>query len=156
MRGHIPVVLALLMLSALPASAQVTFDGCVDFRGVPVASVLNAQVNDVAVANWAPNGAPVIHYNPYVLARLSPQTRVFFYAHECAHHALAHAIRNIPFEREQEADCWAVRALVARGVLNPDGDVAAVQRDLSFSPGDWTHVPGPRRAFNLRACLASP
>jgi hypothetical protein len=135
------------------ASAQVTFDGCVDFRGIPVASILNPQLPDVAAANWAPNQAPIIIYNPYVLARLSPQTRLFFYAHECAHHALAHGIRNIPFAQEQEADCWAIRTLVARRMLDPYRDVAAIQQDLSFSPGDWTHVPGPRRAFNLRACL---
>jgi hypothetical protein len=146
----------LLLLSVClsrPASAQVTFDGCVDFRGFPVASILNPAVPDVATAGWAPNGAPVIQYNPHVLARLSPPTRVFFYAHECAHHVLGHGIRNIPFQQEQEADCWAIRTLVARGALRHGSDVEAVQRDLSFSPGDWTHVPGPRRAFNLRGCL---
>jgi len=135
------------------AAAQVTFDGCSDFRGIAVASIMNTNLPDVAAANWAPNGAPIIMYNPYVLARLSPQTRLFFYAHECAHHALGHAIRSIPFHQEQEADCWGIRTLVARGALNGSQDVMAVQNDLSFSPGDWTHVPGPRRAINLRACL---
>lgn len=135
------------------AIAQVTFEGCVDIRGLPVASVLNYNVPDVAMANLAPNGAPVIQYNPMVLARLSAQTRVFFYAHECAHHALGHAFMSIPFQQEQDADCWAIRTLVHRGILNSGDDVTAVQRDLSFSPGDWTHVPGPQRQFNLRACL---
>ena len=150
-----PSILGLFIAFFAPgvAGAQVTFDGCVDFRGVPVASLLNGGLNDVAMATWAPNGGPVIQYNPNVLIRLSPQTRMFFYAHECAHHALAHGIRNIPFSQEPEADCWAIRNLVGRGALNVVRDVAAVQGDLSFSPGDWTHVPGPRRAINLRACL---
>ena len=65
---------------------------------------------------------------------------------------LAHGIRNIPFQQEQEADCWSIRTLVGRRMLSAL-DVAVVQRDLSFSPGDWTHVPGGQRAFNLRACL---
>jgi hypothetical protein len=148
------ILLAFVLGVGVPgvAAAQVTFEGCVDFRGFPVASVLNTAVPDVAMASWAPNGTPVIQYNPNVLVRLSPQTRVFFYGHECAHHALAHAIRNIPFAQEQEADCWAIRTLVGRGALS-GRDVMAVQNDLSFSPGDWTHVPGPQRAFNLRACL---
>jgi len=150
-----PIILGFFLVGVLlpgVAGAQVTFDGCADFRGLPVASVLNGGLGDVAMASWAPNGAPVIQYNPNVLVRLSPQTRTFFYAHECAHHALAHGIRNIPFSQEQEADCWAIQTLVGRGALSLR-DVQAVQNDLSFSPGDWTHVPGPRRAFNLRACL---
>ena len=133
--------------------AQVTFDGCSDFRGLPVASILNPALPDVAMASLAPNGAPIIQYNPNVLITLSPQTRMFFYAHECAHHALAHMARNIPFRQEQEADCWAIQTLVQRGIFTLQGDVAAVQRDLAFSPGDWTHVPGPQRQFNLQACL---
>lgn len=144
----------LFVLSVRVAGAQVTFDGCVDFRGIPVASVLNPALRDVAMASWAGNGAPIIQYNPGVLAQMAPQTRMFFYAHECAHHALAHGVRNIPLQQEQEADCWAIRTLVGRGILNAGSDVQAVQLDLSFSPGDWTHVPGPQRQFNLRACLA--
>jgi hypothetical protein len=148
------LTLAILLLAGRAADAQpVTFDGCVDFRGVPVASVLNQALPDVAMAHIAPNGAPIIQYNPHVLERLSPQTRLFFYAHECAHHALAHLARHVPFQQEQEADCWAIRTLVQAGRLDPNGDVGAVQQDLFFSPGDWTHVPGPQRQFNLRACL---
>jgi len=147
------LVVSAMLIFAGNAHAQVTFDGCVDFRGLPVASILNFNLPDVAMASWAPNGAPVIQYNPRVLAQLAPQTRVFFYAHECAHHALAHTIRNIPFQQEQEADCWAIQTLVQRGTLDPGRDVTVVQRDLSFSSGDWTHVPGPQRQFNLRACL---
>jgi len=153
MRTIVVSAFTMVIVSTGFANAQITFDGCVDFRGVPVASILDVTVPDVAVARWAPNSAPVILYNPNVLARLAPQTRLFFYAHECAHHALAHGVRNIPFLQEQEADCWAIRTLVGRRILDGGDDVDAVQRDLSFSPGDWTHVPGPRRAFNLRACL---
>jgi hypothetical protein len=146
------IVVAAALCVPRASSGQVSFDGCADFRGIPVASVLNPALNDVAAANWAPNGAPVIQYNPNVLIRLAPQTRTFFYAHECAHHALAHGVRNIPFQQEQEADCWAIQTLVSRGVFGVQ-DIALIQNDLSFSPGDWTHVAGPQRAFNLAACL---
>jgi len=133
--------------------AQVTLDGCVDFRGQPVASVMNPSVQDVAMATIAPNGAPVIIYNPSILSWVSPPTRLFFYAHECAHHVLGHGVRGHPLTREQEADCWGIRELVSQGLLS-DHDVSMVQQDIArFRQGDWTHLPGPTRAINLRACL---
>ena len=86
---------------------QTTYDGCTDFRGLPVASVLDNSIRDVAIAGYAPNGAPII-----------------------------------------------IRELVRAGLF-VDGDIAAVQRCMAnFGPGDWTHLTGPRRAINLRACLS--
>jgi hypothetical protein len=146
-------VLLLLMLVAKYASAQVTFDGCVDFRGLPVASVMNGLVQDVAMATYAQNGAPIIVYNPYVVSWMSPPTRLFFYAHECAHHVLAHGVRGHPLTREQEADCWSIQQLVANSLLS-DSDLTTIQQDIAqFGQGDWSHLPGPVRAINLRACL---
>ena len=142
-----------IFAAARAVGVQVTFDGCVDYRGIAVASVRNDGINDVAIARSAPNGAPIIEYNVQVLAKLQPQTRLFFYAHECAHHALAHGVRGHPLTREQEADCWAVRTLTERGDLDDD-DMDIVQSDITQAgPGDWTHLPGPQRAINLRRCL---
>ncbi len=145
---RVAVLAIALFVVSRPAEAQ----NCVDFRGIPVTTVMAPTLNDVAMAGWAQNGAPVIYYNPNVLAQMPPATRVFFFGHECAHHALAHGVRNIPFQQEQEADCWSIRMLIAQGALTW-ADVPVIQRSLSFSPGDWTHLPGPRRAFNLAACL---
>ena len=39
---------------SLSASAQVTFDGCRDIRGIPVASISDYSINDVAIASLAP------------------------------------------------------------------------------------------------------
>ena len=116
---------------------------------------MNPSVQDVAVATYAPNGAPVIIYNPNIVNWLSPPTRLFFYTHECAHHVLGHGVRGHPLTREQEADCWGIQQLVSRGVLS-DADVSSIQQDIArFGRGDWSHVPGPVRAINLRACLAN-
>jgi len=142
----------LTLLVAVAAVGQITYDGCVDFRGQPVASVVRYGLGDVATATYA-NGAPIILYDPNVLSWLSPQTRLFFYGHECGHHALAHAMRNIPFSREQEADCFGIRELFKKGLLSST-DLAVIQRDLARAgTGDWTHLPGPQRAINLAACL---
>jgi len=147
------IFVLLFLLLPQQAHAQVTFDGCVDFRGIPVASIRDSSIQDVAIANIAPNGAPIILYNPHILGMLSAPTRLFFYAHECAHHALAHAVKNIPMTREQEADCWGIRTLVSRNMVS-GSDLALIQQDLdAFAPGDWTHLPGRQRAINLQLCL---
>jgi hypothetical protein len=56
-------------------------------------------------------------------------------------------------KQEQEADCWAIRTLVSDGLVDEDG-VAQIQSELAqLGRGDWTHIAGPQRAFNLGACL---
>lgn len=101
----------------------------------------------------ADDGSPIILYNPNVLTWFHPKTRQFWYMHECGHHALAHAIRNIPLTREQESDCFSIVFLVKEMGYRAR-DVAIVQSDLSKAgAGDWTHLPGPQRAINLQLCL---
>jgi hypothetical protein len=149
------IILALLLGFVPEAGAQVTYDGCVDFRGIPVASVRNDMVRDVAVASLAPNGAPIITYNVQVLSWFQPQTRLFWYGHECGHHRLRHLAQSVRPGQEQEADCFSIVFLVREGALSA-GDVAVIQSDLSrLGGGDWTHLPGQQRAINLQACLRS-
>jgi len=145
-----------LICLAASAAAQVTYEGCRDFRGILVASVLQPNLGDVAMATYAPNGWPVILYDPAVLSWMAPQTRLFFYAHECGHHALAHSIRNVPFAAEQEADCFGIRELMRNGRLRRS-DLPVIQADIvRFGRGDWTHLPGPQRAINLTQCPGLP
>jgi hypothetical protein len=134
------------------AEAQVSYEGC-RAGGVPVASIANSSINDVAYAMVDNYGRPIILYNPYVLQIASQPTRMFFYYHECGHHVLGHTIgRGHAMSREQEADCWAIRELVRNGFGR--SQVNAIQRDIAaFGRGDWTHVPGPQRAINLDRCL---
>ncbi len=143
-------------LAQTPGAPAITYDGCLDIRGVRVASVADSTVLDVAKAGLTREGAPIILYNPQVLAFFRPQTRLFWYAHECGHHALGHAFVGNPLSREQEADCFGIRALFEAGLLGP-ADLAVIQDDLArVGPGDWTHLPGPQRAVNLEACLRLP
>lgn len=136
--------------------AQVTFEGCVDARGIPVASVLR-QTGDIAKATIAPDGSPVILYDTTVLGWLSRPTRLWMYAHECAHHALGHTLGMArPDTMEQEADCWAIRTLRDRNLVDDravDMIASEISRVLSGT-GDTTHLPSGIRARNLRAlCL---
>ena len=148
------LIIGLLDLASAPSVySQITYDGCVDFRGIPVASVRLQHLGDVAQARFGNDGSPVIYYDPEVLAWLHPQTRLFFYAHECGHHVLGHLAQSPRPGTEQEADCWAINVLYADGFIDDD-DVAIIQGDINrFGRGDWTHLPGRMRAINLRRCL---
>lgn len=144
--------IAVLIFSTATAAQRVTFDGCSDINGVQVASVSNTSIQDVAMATIA-SGRPIILYNPVVLANTRSQTRLFFYAHECGHHALGHTLSGLRLGQEQEADCWAINKLVELELL-ADRDISLIQSDIAqFGRGDWTHLPGPQRAINLRRCL---
>jgi hypothetical protein len=140
----------------LDASAQAAYEGCTDFNGTPVPSVANSSLNDVASASMTQFG-PLIQYNPYVVASMAMQTRGFFYAHECGHHALGHTIGSThPLAMEQAADCFAIRYLVKNGKFDSN-DVEIVQAELAYrGKSDWMHLPGPLRAINLKKCLTQP
>lgn len=156
LRGAGVVLVTLALWPARAARSQVTFEGCTDIRGIPVASVRNDGLNDVAMATLASDGSPIIVYNVRVLTWLRPQTRLFFYAHECGHHALGHNFGTaFPKTMEQEADCWGINALFTAHRIRMR-DVAVIQGDISRAGrGDWTHLPGPVRATNLRRCIES-
>jgi hypothetical protein len=146
--------------TALPAAAHpMTVPECRDYRGLPVAAVANPHISDVAVATLLPDGSPVIYFNPTTMQTLHPKTRLFFYAHECAHQALGHlpmiyySLRRVP-TIEVEADCYGIRLLAQTGRLGQD-DLIRIQRDLAvLGQADWDHLPGPTRAFNLGQCLS--
>lgn len=60
-----------------------------------------------------------------------------------------------PKTMEQEADCWGINALFTAHRIRMR-DVAVIQGDISRAGrGDWTHLPGPVRATNLRRCIES-
>lgn len=133
-------------------SAQVSFDGCIDFRGQSVASILDYSINDVAIARIE-RGQAVIRYNPNVLAQMSEATRQFFYVHECAHHALQHTVQRPSLSSERQADCWAIRTMKDNMGLSLNS-LRAIQNDITRQGrGDWTHLPGPYRSVDIENCL---
>lgn len=151
-------LLSILLSVAVPTVIAAQFEGyggCVDAWGRGVQTVRNTQLADVAAAGMGPNRIPQIQYNPSVLNKFSQTTRRWWYMHECGHHALAHGVRNIPLTQEQESDCFAIATLVSTGQFR-DAEIKQVQQELSqISSGDWQHLPGPQRAFNLPACLVA-
>jgi len=160
-KNFIPMWFAVIF-SAMPVlnlpqlvQAQVTFGGCKDIRGFPVASVRVRALRDVAKADRDETSRPVIWYNPRILGYLREPTRLWIYAHECAHHALGHNYRTaLPLAVERVADCWGIRALSRKRLVN-QLSLLIIQNDLARvgERGDWTHLPGPQRAVNLAECL---
>jgi hypothetical protein len=119
-----------------------------------VASILDTTLADV-VASRSEGGRPVIRYNPAVLPRLRPASRLFLYAHECARLNL-----GLPTAGERSlasarrADCWALASLARSGLVKGAAEVAAIQADLAFTAEEWLRLPGPPRRFDLAACRA--
>ncbi len=136
--------------TAAPARAQFR---CVAF-GVEVPRFPSDQVNDIAVAALLPNGSPVIWYNPRVVAATPYDVQVFFFFHECAHHARGHVLgRAYPPSAERDADCFAAWWLTHHLGWTRDRLLRLMQyMATSLGPGDWSHLPGGYRAIDVGQC----
>ena len=126
---------------------------CTSYNGVPVPYIANPNLNNVGVAHRMRNGQPIIQINPNVVAPLPEYVRQFWYAHECAHHAL-HPSRN----SEVAADCYAIKAIRSIGIINHPQQIRVLLNYISRLPGSIQtgHLPGPARARNLYTCFNSP
>ena len=126
---------------------------CRAFNGQAVPYIANPNLNDVGVAHRTYNGQPIIQINPNVVRPLPEYVRQFWYAHECAHHAV-HPSRN----SEVTADCWAIKTIRNLGIIRHRNQVSGLLNYISTLPGNIQtgHLPGPARAGNLYACFSSP
>lgn len=158
LRGWARLAVAWLALTAYAAaSAQITtYEGCEDASGRPVVSEIDTTLPAVA-ASRIEQGQPVIRYNPQALPQLKPDTRLFFFAHECARHTLGQAAIGAARSPRsaQQADCRAIVSLVRSGLISQDEGVKEVQANLVFAPEDWALLPGPPRNFDLESCFIS-
>lgn len=139
---------------ARPALADTlyTYDGCTDARGGAIASVADPGLPLVA-ASAIVDGKVQVRYNPAVLPRLLPESRLFLYAHECARHTLGLPdTGTLTPEQARRADCAAVATLRRSHLLDAPDALAALQVDLVFSPQEWGAIPGPQRTFDLASC----
>ncbi len=140
-----------------PSDQPFRFEGCY-VGGIPVVTLADPSLNDLAVARLNPRTAyPEIFYNPRVARQLRPQTRIFFYFHECAHHVLGHTFgrsKVYPAAMEQQADCWAIRTLY--GSSFSPRDLAILQAEIArYARPPHFHLSGPQRAANLALCLGN-
>jgi len=157
MGGRAWLVVALVAGFAAQSQAQVPLTlACNDRSGRAVTPV---QVTNgiIAIAKVDPNGRPVIEYDQRPIAGISPQQRLFIYAHECGHHALGHDRRgqSTNLTQEQDADCYAIRSLMNK-VGFTAYDVSILQMVMQQLDADAArHMPWPTRVYNLEGCLAT-
>ncbi|WP_146161687.1 hypothetical protein [Pseudothauera lacus] len=142
---------AALCPAPLLAQVEISYHGCTDAHGAPVATLLDPAL-DVVVASRVDAAAARIVYNPEVLPQLGEQVRMFFYAQTCARHNLGLPLLDtLSAEQAARADCAALESLLRSGLVQPAG-VAALQAALQFSAAEWLVLPGPPRDFDLAAC----
>lgn len=158
-RAYCFYLLLFLALQHIYPIIPSAFATCYDARGEIVIEIPDNSINDVAMAKLEGDNAAVIRYNTRVLSTLAPQTRRWFYAHECAHHMRGHMFGpggNLTFRRiaEQEADCAGTEYLWRTGELSM-ADISVIQRDIdNLGPGDWIYLSGRQRAINVARCMS--
>ena len=149
---HILPLLLLVFLGStqgLRAAEITTFESCTDVRGRSIPVVTDSSL-PVLVQAGSDGMQQVIRYNPSLLPRLKPATRLFFFAHECARLSLDGPDDTAKARR---ADCIGLATLVDAGLVKQEA-LADLQADLSFSAEEWRLLPGPPRSFELSACPA--
>jgi hypothetical protein len=145
------VVATLSVAQRCVAGEVATFDSCTDVAGRTIAAEIDYAQTTLVRTSLATR-QPAIRYNPALLPGLTPLARQFFYAHECARHAVGDAGKaDLSLARVRQADCVALATLLASGLLTRD-QVAALQSDLNFTAIEWEALPGPPRGFDLAAC----
>ncbi|WP_227816028.1 hypothetical protein [Nitrogeniibacter aestuarii] len=144
-------LLACLLMPSLAGAQDLTFRGCTDASGRAVPSRVDESLPEV-VTTVVEQGRFTLLYNPRALPGISDPARAFLYAHECARHNLGLAREARTVENAKQADCWGLSTLQRSGLLRGEGDVAALQSELVFTPDQWQRIPGPNRGFELASC----
>jgi hypothetical protein len=134
------------------ASDATVYESCTYSTGKTVVAEIDYAL-PVLVRSIDDHAQPTIRYNPSLLPRLKPSTRLFFFARECGRQALhmPEAGTEPAMAQARQADCVAVATLLGGGLLQR-ADLPALQGDLHFSPEEWALLPGPPRDFDFAAC----
>lgn len=146
MRVSLSLLAAICVACATPSTAQ-TFqpgnfriDGkAVGCGNIPI--ILDRSITDVGLSGYG-----LIYLNPDYLDGLQTGLRLWWLAHECAHHVVG--------PDEAAADCWSIRRGRDEGWFPPEL-FRPMQRMFAFNRGDSEHPPGPVRVANMISCYRS-
>lgn len=112
------------------------------FNCGPAPTCIDANIGDIGRA--APGQAIWLHP---VLNNFPAGVIGFVFAHECAHFQ-----GNM---NEHAADAWAIKIGRNQGWINQQ-TVLQICQSVYFSPGDWTHFPGPARCQMMIDAFVKP
>lgn len=141
----------------LNSPAQGKIFQCVNSNGNPVRVVEVKELKTMSRAALdSADNSPVVLKNSKILSWIKEETRLYFFAHECAHHALGHTIsERHNMDLEIEADCWAATKLVQEKILDAE-QIRLVQREINaFGVIEWRIAPGPFRQIEIMECVES-
>lgn len=122
---------------------------CTSYASEPVELYFDQSLANVGIATRRYGGRPIIVFNPNVTRQFSDLVTQWWFAHECAHHALPPNLNN-----ESNADCFAIRQMRQYGFLRNPNQLATFYYELGNLPGSAAsgHLPGPQRAQNIANC----
>lgn len=127
---------------------------CTSHYGEPVAIFSDDSVyQNIGIASRIQGGRPIMVLSPTFMNQIPPQAAVFWFAHECAHHALPIGIGTQNRQAELNADCFAIRNMRNWGLIRNRRDFEAVISTVVGMAGTSMHLPGPSRARLLWDCL---
>ncbi len=143
------VLTCLFLFSTISAFPQ---PYCLSFQGIPVTYVADTTL-ETAGSAYLKDGQPFIAINPNIVNALPAHVQQFWYAHECAHHAL-HPTQN----SEVNADCYAIKRIRNLGIITNFRQIDNLLHHISTLSGSIQtgHLPGPERAQHLYSCFVTP
>ena len=136
-----------VLLAGSSADAQQVYPpGTFSIDGIPVGcggvvTVVTPNIPDIAIAQ---PGRILLHP---ALGNYPTGVKLFVYAHECAHQFVG--------SNEVAADAWAIKLGRNQGALSP-ALLRRICQAFWFSPGDWTHFPGPQRCQMMIHAYSTP
>lgn len=161
------LVLSLIFGHLNPASAQelrITVHGipitCTASNGQPVpfyfhpAAAQAARAMGGARADATPRYGFTIAIDPQYIQRLPRLGALLVVYHECAHVALPMGVGLMSPAQERNADCYAVRAMRAHGLINNWNDFQESMSAIVVSGGG--HRVDQARILNMANCIQNP
>ena len=131
----------------MPATALTTYPpGTFSIDGVPARCGTVPIILDTSMSDVGMSGYGLIYLNPIHLEGLETGLRLWWLAHECAHHFVGPS--------ELAADCWSIRKGRDEGWFPPDM-FPEMDRMFADNRGDSEHPSGPVRVDHMRACYLS-
>jgi hypothetical protein len=118
---------------------------------MPFPALPDTKLTSIATLKVAPDGTPVVFYNPEHCSKVGENICLFYRAHEWGHIALQHVQRRVPLDMsEPEADCWAAQHIPKEAVV---AAWAAFASGILQSPPQ--HGSSAKRAERLLGCADS-
>ena len=129
-----------------PAKAQAYPPGTFSIDGFRVScgNTFTIVTPDIPGIAYAMPGRILLHP---MLASYPTGVKLLVYTHECAHQFVG--------PNEVAADAWAIKLGRNQGWINPQV-LNQICQAVFFSPGDWTHFPGPQRCQMMIHAYQTP